>query len=106
MAYNFAKRLKTLNGLTPYEYLCRCWQVAKMRSAQPIGHEARHLGEALGPVNRRKPVLEREGSDSAEVLCRDPGEDDEGTSALADRRLEGGLELLRISHGQEGRVHA
>jgi transposase InsO family protein len=26
MAYNFAKRLKTLKGLTPYEYICRCWQ--------------------------------------------------------------------------------
>jgi transposase-like protein len=26
MAYNFAKRLKTLRGLTPYEYLCQCWQ--------------------------------------------------------------------------------
>ena len=22
-AYNFAKRLKTLKGLTPYEYICR-----------------------------------------------------------------------------------
>ena len=26
MAYNFAKRLKTLKGLTPYEYICKCWQ--------------------------------------------------------------------------------
>jgi transposase InsO family protein len=25
-AYNFARRLKTLNGLTPYEYICKCWQ--------------------------------------------------------------------------------
>jgi transposase-like protein len=24
-AYNFAKRLKTLNGLTPYEYIVKCW---------------------------------------------------------------------------------
>ena len=24
-AYNFAKRLKTLKGLTPYEYICKCW---------------------------------------------------------------------------------
>jgi Integrase core domain len=24
-AYNFAKRLKTLKGLTPYEYICRTW---------------------------------------------------------------------------------
>jgi transposase InsO family protein len=25
MAYNIAKRLKTLQGLTPYEYICHCW---------------------------------------------------------------------------------
>jgi hypothetical protein len=25
-AYNFAKRLKTLQGLTPYEYIVKCWQ--------------------------------------------------------------------------------
>lgn len=24
-AYNFAKRLKTLKGLTPYEYICKIW---------------------------------------------------------------------------------
>jgi hypothetical protein len=26
MAYNFAKRFKTLKGLTPYEHICKCWQ--------------------------------------------------------------------------------
>jgi transposase InsO family protein len=31
MAYNFAKRLKTLKGLTPYEYICHCWQKAPER---------------------------------------------------------------------------
>ena len=25
MAHNCAKRLKTLRGLTPYEYICQCW---------------------------------------------------------------------------------
>ena len=24
-AYNFARRLKTLRGLTPYEFICKCW---------------------------------------------------------------------------------
>jgi transposase InsO family protein len=24
-AYNYAKRLKTLKGLTPHEYICKCW---------------------------------------------------------------------------------
>ncbi len=26
MAYNFARRLKTLQGLTPYEHISLCWQ--------------------------------------------------------------------------------
>jgi len=25
MAYNFAKRFKTLRGLTPYEHICKVW---------------------------------------------------------------------------------
>ena len=25
-AYNFAKRLKTLHGLTVYEFICKSWQ--------------------------------------------------------------------------------
>ena len=24
-AYNYARRLKTLNGLTPYEFVCKRW---------------------------------------------------------------------------------
>jgi hypothetical protein len=24
-AYNFARRLETLSGLTPYEYICKIW---------------------------------------------------------------------------------
>ena len=30
-AYNFAKRLKTLKGLTPYEFICTCWTSQKER---------------------------------------------------------------------------
>jgi hypothetical protein len=30
-AYNFARRLKTLNGLTPYEFICKCWQTEPNR---------------------------------------------------------------------------
>lgn len=30
-AYNFARRLKTLGGLTPYEYCCKCWTVEPER---------------------------------------------------------------------------
>jgi hypothetical protein len=31
MAYNFAKRLKTFRGLTPYEYIRQCWQIEPER---------------------------------------------------------------------------
>ncbi len=24
-AYNFGRRLKALRGLTPYEFVCKCW---------------------------------------------------------------------------------
>ncbi len=39
MAYNFAKRLKTLNGLTPYEYICNIWTKEPKRfRLNPIHH--------------------------------------------------------------------
>ena len=38
-AYNFAKRLKTLKGLTPYEYICRLWTEQPHRfRVKPIHH--------------------------------------------------------------------
>ncbi len=30
-AYNFARRLKTLKGLTPYEYICKIWTTEQER---------------------------------------------------------------------------
>jgi transposase InsO family protein len=39
MAYNFAKRLKTLKGLTPYEYICKIWTTEPERfTINPIHH--------------------------------------------------------------------
>jgi len=39
MAYNFAKRLKTLRGLTPYEYIGQCWQKEPERfTVNPCHH--------------------------------------------------------------------
>ena len=31
MAYNFARRLKTLKGLTPYEFICKRWIIEPER---------------------------------------------------------------------------
>ena len=30
-AYNFARRLKTLRGLTPYEFICKAWTLQPQR---------------------------------------------------------------------------
>ncbi len=39
MAYNFARRLKTLKGLTPYEHINRCWQKEPERfKFNPLHH--------------------------------------------------------------------
>jgi len=39
MAYNFAKRLKTLKGLTPYQFICAAWQKDPDRfTLNPIHH--------------------------------------------------------------------
>lgn len=40
MAYNFAKRLKTLKGLTPYEYLCQQWQKQPERFLSDPSHHS------------------------------------------------------------------
>jgi len=39
MAYNFAKRLKTLKGLTPYQFICQQWQKTPLRfTINPLHH--------------------------------------------------------------------
>ena len=38
-AYNYARRLKTLKGLTPYEFICKCWTSEPHRfTLDPIHH--------------------------------------------------------------------
>lgn len=39
MAYNFAKRLKTRQGLTPYGHICKIWTAQPNRLSQnPLHH--------------------------------------------------------------------
>jgi hypothetical protein len=41
MAYNYARRLKTLKGLTPYEYICKIWTKQPERfNINPFQHTA------------------------------------------------------------------
>ena len=52
-AYNFAKRLKTLRGLTPHEYICKCWtENPDQFSLDPIHHM---LGLNTLPLRRGLP---------------------------------------------------
>ena len=38
-AYNYGRRLKTLKGLTPYEYICKCWTEEPNRfKLDPLHH--------------------------------------------------------------------
>jgi transposase InsO family protein len=38
-AYNFARRLKTLRGLTPYEAICKAWTDEPCRFIQDPHHQ-------------------------------------------------------------------
>lgn len=49
-AYNFAKRLKTLRGLTPYEAICRAWAAEPER----FSHEPVRLTSGLNSQLRRQ----------------------------------------------------
>ena len=39
-AYNFARRLKTLRGLTPYEFICKTWAAEPQRFRQNPHHQS------------------------------------------------------------------
>ena len=83
-AYNFAKRLKTLNGLTPYEAVCKAWVAEPHRfmsdpthltaglntkgllkaiqqagnDSPPKGANRRAYGPSAGEASPQRPVLE------------------------------------------------
>ncbi|WP_425905378.1 IS481 family transposase [Nitrobacter sp. TKz-YC02] len=44
-AYNFGRRLKTLKGLTPYEFICKCW------TSEPKRFKLNPLQKMPGPNN-------------------------------------------------------
>ena len=58
-AYNFARRLKTLRGLTPYEFICKAW-TSRARTihtqSDPPNAGTKHLAPSAGTLS-----LDREG---------------------------------------------
>jgi Integrase core domain len=68
MAYNFAKRLKTLRGLTPYEHVCKVWTTQPAGSSKrsfSVGrssptNECYAIAKNCQPQSVRRPILRRE----------------------------------------------
>ncbi len=46
-AYNFGRRLKTLKGLTPYEFICKCWTSEPQRFTLDPIHQIPGLNSTL-----------------------------------------------------------
>lgn len=51
-AYNYGRRLKTLRGLTPYEYICKIWANEPERFILNPHHQM----PGLGGVDKFEPV--------------------------------------------------
>ena len=54
-AYNFARRLKTLRGLTPYEFVCKAWTSEPQRiqtQSAPANAGTKHLGRGYPAAQR------------------------------------------------------
>ena len=48
-AYNFARRLKTLKGLTPYEFVCKAWTSQPQQfKLNPLQQIRRRVGSRMG----------------------------------------------------------
>ena len=48
-AYNYARRLKTLKGLTPYEFICKAWTLEPERFTLNPLHQMPGLNSSLTP---------------------------------------------------------
>ena len=49
-AYNFVRRLKTISGLEPYEYICKIW------TSEPDRFILNSIPQMPGPKNQSKGV--------------------------------------------------
>ncbi len=90
-AYNFARRLKTLKGLTPYEYICSIW------TKQPQRFKLNPTHLTLGPNKanriRREQYLDRIRSTDPEKLIF---LDERGVSTQMTRRFARSLKGARV----------
>ena len=52
-ASNYARRLKTLKGLTPYEFICKAWTTQPQRFTRNPLHQMPGLNISLSHAERR-----------------------------------------------------
>jgi hypothetical protein len=50
-AYSFARRLKTLKGLTPYEFICKCWTSEAKKFKLNPHHQIPGLNSLAHPIH-------------------------------------------------------
>src|SRR3954454_15063516 len=67
-AYNFARRLKTLKGLTPFEFVSKCWTSEPDRFKLNPLHQMQGLNTILPPV--LLPPQQRTAADVRAVRLR------------------------------------
>ncbi|MCS3453812.1 hypothetical protein M2222_009284 [Bradyrhizobium elkanii] len=72
-AYNYARQLKTLKGLTPYEYTCKCWtsqpERFKLNPLQQMPGLNSYDGDGFRRRNRQS---RREASHSKQIQQSNP----------------------------------
>ena len=61
-AYNLAKRLKTLKGLSPYEFIVKCWTEEPNRFRSDPTHHFPGLNTWQTPINYRPPTVSTKAS--------------------------------------------
>ena len=69
-AYNFARRLKTLSGLTPYEYIAKIWTSEPERFIVDPIHQMNN-GQSRGNERQNKPDQEMRTSTSRQCFAAD-----------------------------------
>jgi hypothetical protein len=64
-AYNLGRRLKTLRGLTPYEFICKQWtnQPKRFTQSDPSNAGTVHLAIGSGTRAYLSAALEAEGGE-------------------------------------------
>jgi hypothetical protein len=60
-AYNFGRRLKTLKGLTPYEFICKTWAIEPQRFTLNPLHQIPGLNPHFSQVLRCDGYLGQKG---------------------------------------------